>query len=807
MAANSRLDVSTESDVEQKLLWGFLTDIAYLSIPAGQIATKKYLPKRDLGKGSSARSGYSPDYLIYANRLPCLVVEAKAPNERAEQAYSEARLYANEVNSSHPTGINPIRYVIGCNGVQLLFGPVDAGPSVEWVMGSELVPGPASAEIVRVAAWGSLQAIADETLAQIERKRYYTPVYLFGGQQRLDVRLGQNSMSEAIAPIIRRYFDSETPEAKAEILEKAYIDSESTTRYTRYFENFLRDRLLPSNVPSAASLEPQRRSEPQFAAALGAYQSSLPATGAIQLVIGAVGAGKSMFLERFEKYLLPEESRERLFWSYLNFNEAPSDATLLENWLCERFVQQFKEVYFKGDPTIQFAVFADRKRDFDFANFLIKDSDPYEYNRRLSIELSDWARDPKIFASAACRYLIGDRRIGVVCVFDNVDRRDRDQQLRIFQIAQWFKSETRACCVIALRGATYERYKREPPLDAFIHSNHFYIEAPRFIDIVRKRLQLSLEAMKGIGDRRTSIRGLGEVVIPERRVSSFLDSLFHQLFMAPQRRAAWIVEGLSGRSARAALAMFARLIYSPHMDERHLIRAGASVGGLDIPDRAILNALMKTDYLFFSEEHGFVSNLFDFDPDTRTSDNLIRLEIVNFLVHNRKMRGDIGVEGYFFASTLCERLKHMGYDLRDVLREIDWGIRRGLITADHFGDRPVVETDAIKATAAAYIRTGILLEQVDYLANAALTIKVFDREVAERIAEIWNLSGNATDINLTKKQDLAKLMCDYLAVQASRRGNLFPLGNEASQAPAMVRKAAEAVQRFVDRKAKPSTLL
>lgn len=793
----------TESDVEQKLVWSLLTSPDFLNIPVEAIATKRYVSTRDIGKGNSEVRGFAPDYIVFVNRIPAFVIEVKAPDETADKGYREARLYASEINAAYPAGVNPIQFILSTNGKEVLFGPADAAATVTWNMSAGLVPGPELAQISGSAGWAALQSNTLAISALLERKRYFTPSYFFGGDARLNTRLGPNSLSEVLAPVVRQYFDADSPEEKAEILEKAYVDSALTTRYARTFENFLRDRALPKSIPSITELEPQKKSERSFSAALSDYSSSLPESGSMQILIGAVGAGKTSFVERFERYLLPDDVKDSLFWVYVNFNDAPSDPTHYEEWLCEKFCEAFKKRFFKDDPTIQLAIFDDKKRDFDFANFLIKESDPHEYNRRLSIELSDWKRNWRTFATSACRYLIGDKRIGVVCVFDNTDRRTRDQQLQLFEVAQWFKNETRSCCIISLRDETYERYKDEPPLDTFIHSNHFFIRTPRFIDIIRKRLQLSLDNLGAKHEIRASVSGLGNVIISSEKAASFLDAIFRHLFLNPQRKISWVAEGLSGKNARSALRLFAQLIYSPHLDERLLIRAGEGEKGWFIPEHLIMNAMMKTDYLFFSEDHGFVSNLLNFDPDTTTSYNFIRLEILLFLVERRKARGDVRSEGYFFASTLCERLRSMGYSSRDVLHEITWAVRRGLVVADHFSDRAVVETDIIKANAAAFVHTHILLNRLEYLANCSLTAKMFDRAPAEKIADLWNIVRPATDISIYKKKQAVEVLQSYILTAAAQRATLFPLGQDFALAPAALEKALNSALTF-DPRTKPT---
>jgi len=76
---------------------------------------------------------------------------------------------------------------------------------------------------------------------------------------------------------------------------------------------------------------------------------------------------------------------------------------------------------------------------------------------------------------------------------DNVDRLELKNQLDAFQLALWFMHKTRSFVILQMRDETYERYKNQPPLDTFRTGITFHITPPRFLDVVKKRLELSLE--------------------------------------------------------------------------------------------------------------------------------------------------------------------------------------------------------------------------------------------------------------------------------------------------------------------------
>ena len=71
-------DFSTESDVEQKFIMPLLTHPSFLEVPSKTILTKKSLRVLSFVEKSSLPKGYIPDYIVFFNGYPILVIEAKA---------------------------------------------------------------------------------------------------------------------------------------------------------------------------------------------------------------------------------------------------------------------------------------------------------------------------------------------------------------------------------------------------------------------------------------------------------------------------------------------------------------------------------------------------------------------------------------------------------------------------------------------------------------------------------------------------------------------------------------------------------
>jgi type I site-specific restriction endonuclease len=180
---NARL--ATESDVEQKLILPLLTASEWLEIPVGAIYTKKYLPPATIDKGRNRRIGYYPDYSVWIDGLPILIIEAKSPLENVEDGFREAQLYAHELNKGFPTGLSPARFVACTNGRTLQFGYWDSN-SAESVEVCDLRLASAARDIVRSKlSFENLKMSAERTRRQFRPTQAFRPIDQSGVTRRL----------------------------------------------------------------------------------------------------------------------------------------------------------------------------------------------------------------------------------------------------------------------------------------------------------------------------------------------------------------------------------------------------------------------------------------------------------------------------------------------------------------------------------------------------------------------------------------------------------------------------------------------
>lgn len=133
---------------------------------------------------------------------------------------------------------------------------------------------------------------------------------------------------------------------------------------------------------------------------------------------------------------------------------------------------------------------------------------------------------------------------------------------------------------------------------------------------------------------------------PNSTLGEFLKSLYLDLFEKRQNLSR-ILEALAGRNIREALEMFVGILNSGHLREESITSTAIGAGGIALPEYRVLRILMRTEYRFFNDNSGFVSNVFHFDEEWRQPNNFILLDLLFWLADNRKRRGEIALEGYF----------------------------------------------------------------------------------------------------------------------------------------------------------------
>ncbi|MER2512425.1 MAG: type I restriction endonuclease [Nitrosomonas ureae] len=762
-------DLHNESDVEQKLIYPFITAQTPfgLNFPSSSVLTKKNVRGCEISKGNSRKS-YFPDYVLTAGTLPRVVIEAKSPTEPLDEAYREARLYATEINSMFPSGLSPVSYVIACNGKNIYFGRWDeANP----IICTDLeLNGIASADISLI-----IESIKFEKLVKESEKiklqikpQLIKPRRILGGLSIQNEEIGLNSFGARIQGELLHIFNPATVEDRALIVKNAYVGSKRRERFVEPIDRVIRAASPPSHTDSklledtANPLEITKR-----------LAELKPLENKILLLIGTVGAGKTTFLDYLQTVALPRHVIDKTVWVRINMNTAPVSANEIYSWLRREVIQQCKATILDVDLDSLDGLkrlYSVEINKFNKGPGLLFQADPTVYSIKLAELIQSIQSDDGITASAATRFCAGERGRLLIIALDNSDKRTLEEQLLMFEAAQWLQKEFRCLIILPLREETYDNYRDRPPLDTALKDLVFRIEPPLFQNVLHKRIQLALKLLGSENNSQLTydLPNGFRVEYSSNEISYYLTSIVKSIF-EHDRFIRRLITGLAGRSIRRALEIFIEFCTSGHIGEDQILRIKHAEGSYSIPLDVVTRVLLRTNRRLYDSDFSYIKNIFGATWTDDDPNHFVRKIVLSWLFNNISEAGPSGQKGYFSISEIKNILVPLGVT-EDVLdREIIYLLKGHCIISETYRVDNINNGDLIRLAPAGMVHLE-LLSNVDYLSAVAEDTYFDNQKEAQSVAD----SLRRPDRQLKRDEVLenASILVDFLKREKLRRNSI-----------------------------------
>lgn len=727
-------DLQNESDVEQKFLYQFLTEQhpIGLSLPSSVIQTKANLRRFSVGKGAESKL-YYPDYVIVILGLPLVVLEAKSPNESVEEGYRQARLYAHELNALYQTEFNPVKFVIASNGVELWYGNVDENQPVGKVLVAEL--GAYShhiAAIQEAASWKVLYEYSKKLTTTIRPDGLFKARRLVGGVGLQNEEVGQNTFGATLTTTISSIFNPSTRTERAFIAKNGYIASRRRERYVDPIDRVIRAARPPSETDAKLLEDTSKPKE-----LIDRLQDRGALEHKVLLLIGSVGSGKTTFVDYLQEVALPKDLVDTTIWCRIDMNSAPVAPNEIYEWLRSALIDSCRAT----GPTEDFddletlkKIYSVEINKFNKGVGKLYLSDTNLYNIKLAEHIESVQGDRHVAAQAHIRYCCGDKGKLCIIALDNCDKKTRDEQLLMFEAAQWLQREFRALVILPLRDETYDNHRLQPPLDTALKDMVFRIEPPLFQHILISRVKLAMKQMSraSVSKLHFSLPNGMSVEYPQSDQAYYLTSIVKSLF-EHDRFVRRMIVGLSGRNMRVALEIFLEFCNSAHIGEDQIFKIRQSEGRHTLPLHQVATVLMRMNRRFYDGDHSYVKNLFAANRDDARPSFFCRYMILRWLRQKFSASGTGGLKGYYRKGEVKQEL--MAYGLSpDILdREFNYLLGSSCVLAEHLRIDSVVDDDLVRIGPAGFVHLD-LIGNVSYLAAVAEDTYFSDRLQAERIA-------------------------------------------------------------------------
>ncbi len=756
------VDLHNESDVEQKFIFPFLTSTYPMGLGYNnaEIFSKSQLRRRPIGKAQ--RKVYFPDYLIFIRGLPVMVIEIKARGIDLGTAYSEARLYAEEINAQYPHGFNPCEQIFVSNADETWAGYFDQDEPIIKIQYSDFVVEHIDFEkLLSLCAKKALEQSANSPYALARGGAlFHSPVSQIGGKRARDEELIENGFGRTLVIENRNIFDPETEGDRYNIVENAYIVSEKRAQHMEPFYSELKKIRLPSDFNST----PMATDRPiELVGKIKQGIIEQDETCSLLLLIGNVGSGKTTFVRYFKRMYLEKEHPDisnRCEWAFINMNLAPVNSTDIYNWIMGSIINTIKNNHVDIDFDDISIIKQIHKLHIDafrkgIGQLLVQDSP--EYNKELFSILKELNSNKLESLLGIISYIKSRVGKSPIIVLDNCDKRNREEQLLMFEVAQWLREQFKSIVILPMRDSTYDLYKNENPLDTVVKDLVFRIDAPDLLKVLQSRIEYILRSQNNSQSSYYTENGM-KIIVGKGELVDYSRCIL--LAIRKNRWAKNVFYQLTNKNIRFGIQLFEDLCKSGHVSTNDIFKLRTVGDTYELPNYLLMNALLRKNRKYFDGEKSNFSNLFYAHPADTFPDPFVRVDILRWLDSKRHKKGPNGIPGYFKISDIVKYMQLLGHEESVITREAEYLIQRQLILSEATPQRFSLE-DLIRISPAGSLHIR-LLKNVSYLAACAEDVPYKDTLLMTRIAHRLSAPEHLQKILLIQNaQDMVNYLKKY----------------------------------------------
>lgn len=605
-----------------------------------------------------------------------------------------------------------------------------------------------------------MTAIANQPYINIRgTSQYNTPVSQLKGKRVQNETIQDNAFGRTFIIENRNIFDPQTEEDRSVIVDNAYISSAKREQHIdpiykeiRKFEMPNQDRYI--SIATKEPTELVQKISQRVEEKVEAYS--------LMLLIGNVGSGKTTFIRYFKRKFLEENQPDlarKCDWIFLNMNVAPITHSEIYDWIKQDIITQLKtnhqNIDFSSIDVIK-RIFRKEVHEFEKGLGQLIKSNENEYNLKLYELLSSKLSDNTILLKHMLQYFKETEGSLPIIVLDNCDKRNKEEQLLMFQVAEWLRTTFKCLVLLPMRDSTYDQYRNEPPLDTVVKDLVFRIDPPDLLKVLQSRLNYIVRNIKPEG--RTYVLDNGMSV--EISYSELIE-YFKCILMAIRQNSMTldIFYKLSDRNTRYGIQIFEDFCKSGHINSSDFLAMRTAGKEYTLPSYKFLNALLRKNRKYYNGEESNFINLFGSDFHDDFPDPFVRIDILKWLQIQSKQT-DKDKEKLFVVSDIIRDLQLIGHKDSIIHRELNYMIKKGLILSETL--LSCVETDdRVRITLTGRLHLS-LLNNMNYIAACAENINFKNSEIMMQISRRLSLPNYLSKICVyLNAKDAIKYLIDY----------------------------------------------
>jgi KaiC/GvpD/RAD55 family RecA-like ATPase len=419
--------------------------------------------------------------------------------------------------------------------------------------------------------------------------------------------VGLNVLAPRLIPIIKYIFADITDDSQIEVLRNCYVRQKQLSDTITLRSNFDKLPHYAKQYDIGWFKESEKDSgifQLSFEKCREFLKKEAP-LGSVIMLLGGIGSGKTTFINHFFKVTLAD--RDDIVWFYIDFKVSPPEMEKIEDFIYSSIIDNFNQRY-------------KQKQE--------------EYLKSVGLNSLSATGDNLLALFTMLRY----KGITVAIVLDNVDQHSYTSpkyQERVFELAQHLANKFKTITLLTLREESFFRSTRSGVLDAY-HIPKFHVESPNFEDLIRSRIDYTIEFLNGGG---------GSILVPRTSVDEWkVVTLFFAIIKDSIRKTRRVgreilrfINDVSGSNMREALRFINSFMTSANTDIEEMITVELGLpptspeyAHYQIPLHHIIKSIVLEDHKYYSSSRGNIMNLFHVNPQY-TDSHFVHLKLLSYL--------------------------------------------------------------------------------------------------------------------------------------------------------------------------------
>jgi len=398
------------------------------------------------------------------------------------------------------------------------------------------------------------------------------------------------------------------------------------------------------------------------------------------LIVGTKGAGKSTFIDRFFRYILPGRIRNECVVSRIDLGKSSGDISTLTDWL-NRIILEIleKELFGEFGPSydeLQGMFFDEYMRRRRGPQKHLYESDKVEFKKHFGEYVEQLRnKNTKLYIERIIRSIVASRRKVPCLVFDNTDHFSIDYQELVFQYARSIYQNELCLVIIPITDKTSWQLSQQGALQSFDNES-FYLPTPLPKTIVERRIAFLDRHLSSERKEKGTGYFIGKGIhLSLDDLKAFVTSLQH-IFLETGVVSKWI-GNLANNDIRRCLSLSRDIVSSPYLKVDDLIKAFVAGDSKRISEGDIQRAIIRRGYNYYpTGANQFVQNIFALNNELQSTP-LLALRLLR-LLRDAKHHDAGGLEDYVTTEQILDYAQAIGIERRPTLLCLDAMLKTGL---------------------------------------------------------------------------------------------------------------------------------